>query len=340
MFRFANIEFLWLLWLIAFFVLLFVLYAYLTKKNLKKFGDSSLIYKLMPETSFKKKVLKFVLFCFIYASVVLAIARPQFLTGEKEVVGEGVELAIVLDVSNSMLAQDIKPNRLQYSVTFINRVLRRLDEDKLALVVFAGDAFVQMPMTSDINVARMFLPVINTDMVPVQGTAIGNAIETASRTFTANPDVSKLMLIISDGEDHEDDPVTAAEYAAENNITIHTVGMGLPEGAPIPLETGGFLRDRDGNVVTTALDENTLKKIASAGNGIYVRAGNNPNSLDAIIEEIDKAKTEIKSKTKYKDFEEQFQYFIGLAILLIIINFFISERKNRLLNKMDIFKTQ
>lgn len=340
MFRFENTEYLLLLWLLVFFVLLFIIYAFVRKRNIKKFGDLSLVEKLMPETSFKRKVLKFTLMSLAFVSAVLALARPQYGTEMKEVKKEGVELAIAIDVSNSMLARDITPNRLQNTLVFVQRVIRRLKDDKIALIVFAGDAFIQLPMTDDLNAARMFLPVINTDIVPVQGTAIASALEMSARTFTADPDVSKIILVITDGENHEEDPVSVTENLAGQGITIHTIGMGLPGGAPIPLQNGrGFLRDQNGNVVTTALDEHTLKAIAAAGSGIYVRASNNPNSLDVIIEEIEKAQTGEIIKTEYSEYEEQFQYFVGLSILLLIINSFVSERKNRLLSKMNIFKT-
>lgn len=341
MFRFENIEYLWLLWIIGLFILLFIIYAYSRKRNLKKFGESKLLEKLMPETSFTRKFLKFILVSLALASMIIALARPQFGTKLQEVKREGIELAIAIDVSNSMLAQDIKPNRLHNTRIFVQRIISRLKDDKLAIIVFAGDAFVQLPLTDDLNAARMFLSTINTDIVPVQGTAIGKAIDMASNTFTSDKDISKIILVITDGEDHEDNPIMAANNAAEKGIIIHTVGMGLPGGSPIPMKGGrGFLRDRDGNVVTTALDEKILKDIASAGKGIYVRASNNPNSLDVIIDEIDRLKKGEVVKTKYSEYEEQFQYFVALSIILLIINSFISERKNRILSRINLFKTK
>ncbi len=339
MFRFGNIEFLWLLWIIPLFALLFIAAAYARKRKLKRFGDPTLLKNLMPEASFTRKILKFIFLSLAFASVVFALARPQFGTKLQEVKSQGVELVIAIDVSNSMLAEDIKPSRLQNTRIFVQRILSRLKNDKIALIVFAGEAFVQMPLTDDLNAARMFLSTIDTDIVPIQGTAIGRAIELGARSFSANEEISKIILVITDGEDHEDNPVYQARAAAEKGIIVHTVGMGLPGGAPIPMKGGrGFLRDQNGNVVTTALDEKTLQEIASAGNGIYVRASNNPNSLDDIIDEIDKLKKGEVLKTKYAEYDEQFQYFVGLAILLLAINTFISERKNRFLSKINLFK--
>lgn len=341
MFRFGNIEFLWLLWIIPLLALLFIATHYARKRKLKRFGDLFLLRNLMPEVSFTRKLFKFILMSLALASVIFALARPQFGTKLQEVKSQGVELVIAIDVSNSMLAEDIKPSRLQNTRIFVQRILSRLKNDKIALIVFAGEAFVQMPLTDDINAARMFLSTINTDVVPIQGTAIGRAIELGARSFSTNEDISKIIIVITDGEDHEDNPVYQARAAAEKGIIVHTVGMGLPGGAPIPQNRGrGFLRDIDGNVVTSALDEKVLQDIATDGKGIYVRASNNPNSLDDIIEEIDKLKKGEVLKTKYAEYDEQFQYFIALAIMLIIINAFISERKNKILSKINLFKTK
>lgn len=341
MYRFENTEYLWLLLIIAFFVVLYVIATFIRKRNLKKFGDNKLIQQLMPEASNYRRLIKFVLISLAISAIIIALARPQIGTKLQETTSQGVEIAIAIDVSNSMLAEDIKPNRLQNTISFVRRIISRLENDKISLIVFAGEAFVQMPMTSDLNAARMFLSNINTDIVPIQGTAIGRAIEMSARSFTSDKDISKIIVLITDGEDHEDNPVVAAKNAADNGIVVHAVGMGLPGGAPIPTRGGrGFLRDRDGNVVITALDENTLQEIADAGNGIYVRASNNPNSLDVILENIDKMKKGEIVQTKYSEYDDQYQYFVGLAIILIVINAFISEKKNRLLSKINLFNVK
>lgn len=341
MFRFESAEYLYLLGIVGLFVILFIVNTISRKSKLLKFGELSLVSKLIPDASFSRKLLKFSLIILALVFMIFALARPQSGTKLQDVRSKGIELAIAIDVSNSMLAEDIKPNRLQNTRIFVQRLLSRLSNDKVALIVFAGDAFVQMPLSDDISAARMFMSTINTDIVPIQGTAIGKAIDIASRTFTSEEEISKIIIIISDGEDHEDNPVMAAKAAADNGILVHTIGMGLPGGTPIPMKNGrGFLRDNSGNVVTTALDENTLINIAKSGNGVYVRASNNANSLDAILDEIDSVKKGEIVKTKYSEYEEQFQYFLAVSIILLVINVFISEKKNKLLSKINLFKVK
>jgi Ca-activated chloride channel family protein len=268
----------------------------------------------------------------------LGMARPQFGSKLKDVTRQGVEIMIALDVSNSMLAQDIKPNRLENARKFIERIIGKLQNDKLGIVVFAGDAFVQMPITDDVRSARLFLSSVSTDMVPVQGTAIGKAIELAANSFTKDEEISKIIILITDGENHEDDAVAIANTLKEKNILIYTVGMGTAGGAPIPAPRGGgFMKDRSGNAIISIPDENTLKDVASATGGVYVRAGNSADASDKILEEIGKLQKGDVLKQNYSEYDDQFQLLAMIAVLLLIVDIIVSEKKNSVLKKIDLF---
>ena len=340
MFEFAHIEDLWFLWLIPVMLILFIILRYKRKKVFRRFGDPELVRTLIPLVSAQRPVLKFILLLTSLVFIVLTLAGPRFGSRLEEVKREGVEIIIALDVSNSMNAEDIRPNRLERSKLAISRLISNLRNDRVGLIVFAGDAYVQVPITSDYTAARMILENVSTDIIPVQGTAIGRAIDLASRSFTPDSPASRALIIISDGEDHEDDPVKAAAAAREMGITIHTIGIGRPEGAPIPVSGGGqsrFLTDEEGNTVITRLDEATLRAIASAGDGMYIRAGSSGTGLDIIMDEIDKMEKAEFEEMVYTEFEERFQYMAALALLLLIIDFLILERKNRWLNSINLF---
>lgn len=276
-----------------------------------------------------------------YAFLVIALANPQI--GSKLIEGErkGIDLVIALDVSTSMLAKDIEPSRLERSKQSISRLIDQLGNDRIGIVVFAGQAYVQLPITTDYAAAKMFLSAINTNIVPVQGTAIGAAIELSAKSFD-NETHSKAIIIITDGENHEDDPVKQAKTASDQGINIFTVGMGLPEGAPIPdydsyNRQTGFKKDKQGNTVVTRLNEGMLQQIAAAGNGIYVRANNTQVGLNKIFDEISKLeKTEFESKI-FSDYESRFHYFIALSLLFLILEILIFERKNKWLRKIKLF---
>ncbi len=341
MFRFAHPEYIWGLILIPLLTLLFIFSRIMRKKALRRFGDPALLKQLMPSVSESRPVLKFILFMLALLFFVLGTARPQFGSKLKKVKREGVEIIIALDVSNSMLAEDIRPNRLERAKRAIDRLISKLKDDKIGLVVFAGDAYMQLPITSDYNSAQLFLSTIKPEIVPKQGTAMGAAIEMASRSFTPNPESSKAIIIITDGENHEDDPVAAAEEAHQKGIVVHTIGMGLPQGAPIPVpgaEPGTYRRDRDGNVVITRLDEVTLEKTSAAGGGIYLRANTAQVGLDQLFEEINKMqKTEMETRT-FSEYEEQFQFFFAAGLILLLLEFLVMERKNKYLRKITLFK--
>jgi Ca-activated chloride channel family protein len=276
------------------------------------------------------------------AFFILGVAGPQFGTKLQETKRKGVEIVIVLDVSNSMLAGDLQPNRLERAKQAISSLVDRLRNDKIGLIVFAGEAFVQLPITTDYVSAKMFLSTISPKIVPVQGTAIGAAINLAAKSFSPDNKSGKAIIVISDGENHEDDVVGAASAASKNGINVDAVGVGLPEGAPIPLDANSgqrnFLKDENGNVVISKLDEALLQKVATAGNGTYIRATNADAGLNTILDEINKmTKEEYKAKV-YSDYEDQYQWPMGLALLLLLMELIIFERKTKWSGKLHLFQ--
>jgi Ca-activated chloride channel family protein len=343
MFRFGNIEYLWGLLIIPLLTLFFILSRISRRRALKKFGQQEIISHLMPFSSRNRPVFKFMLLMLALAFFITGIARPQFGSKLKTVKREGVELIIALDVSNSMMAEDIQPNRLERAKRAISRLVDRLKDDKIGLIVFAGDAYTQLPITSDYNSAKLFLNSVNTQIVPKQGTAIGAAIDLARRSFTPNGESNKAIIIITDGENHEDDAISSAKAAVEEGIIVHTIGMGLPSGSPIPVLRNGqtdYLKDRDGNVVVTKLNEQMLEQISAAGEGIYVRANNAQVGLNALFDEINKMeKQEMESKT-FSEYDDQFQYFFAVGLFLLLLEYVILERKNKYLKNIKLFGTK
>ena len=235
---------------------------------------------------------------------------------------------IVLDVSNSMLAEDYSPNRLDRAKLAISRLVDKLRDDRIGLIVFAGNSFVQLPITTDYVSAKMFLNSISTDSVPIQGTAIGEAINTAIRSFSAQSEKSRAIIIITDGENHEDDPVAAAKQAAELGIRVFAIGVGSPEGKPIPMD-GELLKDKEGNIVVTRLEEPILRDVASVGNGAYVRAGNSEFGLNPIIDDIRKMEDEKYSSIVFEEFDEQFMYFMAIALFFFVLEMLIGDRRSK-----------
>ncbi len=343
MFRFGNSEYLWGLLIIPLLTLIFIWSRISRRRALKKFGKQEIVKQLMPYSSTGRPVLKFIIQMLALAFIVAGIARPQFGSKLKTVKREGVELMIALDVSNSMMAEDIQPNRLERAKRAISQLIDRLTDDKIGLIVFAGDAYTQLPITSDYNSAKLFLNAVNTQIVPKQGTAIGAAIDLAHKSFTQNGEASKAIIVITDGENHEDDAVTAAKSADEDGIVVHTIGMGLPSGSPIPVLRNGqteYLKDRDGNVVVTKLNEQMLEQISASGKGIYVRANNAQVGLNSLFDEINKMeKQEMETRT-YSEYDDQFQYFFAIGLLLLLLEFIILDRKNRYLKNIHLFKTK
>ncbi len=336
MFRFATPEYLYLLLVVPFMVAAFVLAARARKRALERFGDPHTLAGLMPEASPRRIRHKFVLVCAALGLVVLGLARPQFGSRLREVTRTGIEMMLAVDVSNSMLAEDFEPNRLERTKFAIERLTERLEQDRIGLIVFAGDAYMQLPITSDYVTARNFAADISPTMVSKQGTAIGAAIELAARSFSSGSEGSRVLVIISDGENHEDDALAAAAAAAEQGIKIYTIGIGTPEGAPISIN-GDFIKDENGNMVVSKLDEQTLEAIALSTGGAYIRATNRSIGLDEIVRKIDEVEKKQLTSTLFEDFNEQFQYLLGGALLLLLLEFAILERKNRLLSRFDIF---
>ena len=340
MFRFANPEYFYVLLVIPALMLLFIVAMHVRKRKILEFGNPELLYQLMPGYSKRRGWIKSSIFLFAFALMVVGLARPQFGSKLTEAKRKGIEIIIALDVSNSMLAQDIQPSRLDRAKQAISRLVDQLANDRIGLIVFAGDAYVQLPVTNDYTSAKMFLSSISPGMVPKQGTAIGSAINLAVNSFSPQSETSKVVIIISDGENHEDKPIEAAQRAFdEKGIVVHAIGIGSPNGAPIPLGSGNrdFLRDKDDNVVVTKLDEETLSKVAISGGGKYLRASNAQIGLLPLFEEINRMeRTEFKDKV-YSEYDDQFQYLFGIALLLLIIEFFVLERKNKLLKKLNLF---
>ena len=341
LFRFANPDYLYLLLLLPVMILLFIINEIRKRRARKRLGDPHLIDSLMPEVSDSRQIVKFILLLLVVAFSTIMLARPQFGSRLEDVKKQGVEVIIALDVSNSMMAEDIQPDRLTRAKQAISRLVDNLDNDKIGMIVFAGDAYTQIPVTTDYVSAKMFLSTIGPDMVPRQGTAIGSAISLGMKSFSPGENKSKAMIIITDGENHEDDPVKEAEEAAKAGIVIHTIGIGSAEGVPVPVAVNGrreYLKDWNGNTVITRLDEDILKKIAMTAGGSYVRASNTNIGLDQIFGNIRKMKTQELESTQYTEYNDQFQIFAAFAVFLLIAEFILMERKNRRLANIRLFK--
>ena len=330
---FAQPRYLLLLLLPPVFLLVYALIRRDRTRRLKRFGDAALVKALSPSWSGAKGWVKMVLFSLGFAFFAIGLARPQ--TGAKlsEHRSRGAEIMIVLDVSNSMLAEDYSPNRLERAKLSISRLSSRLKDDRIGLVLFAGTSFVQLPITSDYVSAKMFLSSINTSSVPIQGTAIGDAIRLAARSFSSQSEKSRVIIVISDGENHEDDPVAAARDAASAGARVYTIGVGSPQGQPVPVD-GELLRDREGNIVVSRLDEKTLRDVAAAGGGAYVHAGDDEFGLNPIIDDIRKMEDEEFGSVVFEEFDEQFMYFLGIALVLFVLEMLVGDRKSR----RNIFK--
>ena len=328
MLMFAAHRFLYLLLLVPVILLGYGLLRWMRARRVKALGDPELVEALMPSRSRSKGWVKAVLFALAWAFLSIGLARPQ--TGAKlaEHNTKGAEIIIALDVSNSMLAQDYTPNRLERAKLAIARLTEKLQDDRIGLVVFAGTSFVQLPVTTDYVSAKMFLGSIDPGSIPIQGTAIGDAIYLSIKSFSAQSEKSRAIIVISDGENHEDDAVAAAKQAAELGIKVYTIGVGSAEGQPISIN-GELLKDREGNIVVTRLDEQTLRDIARAGGGAYIHAGGEEFGLNPIIQDLRKMEDEEFGSIVFEEYDEQYMYFLGVALLLLVIEMLIGERKPR-----------
>ena len=341
--KFEHPEMLYWLILIPALIIIYILVRLWQDRTFKRFADVKMREYLIPQRSGRRGVFKFIIFLLMVACLILGLANLQSGSKMEEVKREGIDLYIAVDVSNSMNAQDIVPSRLDRSKQAINKLISDLQGDRIGVIVFADKAFVQLPITTDYGAAKMFLSSVSTNSVASQGTAIGEAINLAVKSF-ADDERSKAIVIISDGEDHENDAaMEAAREAAKKGVRIYTIGMGLPDGAPIP-EYGqggrmtGYKKDRNGNTIITKLDEDMLRRIAEAGGGMYVRANNSNVGLEKIYDDISKMdKTEIETQV-FTDYEDQFQWFVGAAILLLLVLVFVSSGKKAWESKFNIFE--
>ena len=292
MFQFAHTYILYFLLIVPVLFVLYIVSTIQRKKALESFGESRLLNMLMPDYSSTRIKAKFYLVLLAITLLVVAVAGPQFGSKLEEVKRKGVEVVIALDVSNSMLAEDIKPNRLERSKMAISKMVDKMNNDRIGLIVFAGEAYTQVPVTTDYLSAKMFLSTLSTDVVPVQGTNIASAIELAMNSFSPTNEKNKALVIITDGEDHQENAVDLAVKAKEKGIIVHTIGMGLPKGVPIPTVPGSsnpiYRKDKDGNVVISKLNEEILQKVAAAGGGTYQRANNSQIGLNKLFDEINK----------------------------------------------------
>ena len=339
MFRFGEPIYLYFLLIIPFLVVFYIYTNYRRRKKLRQYGDPELMAHLMSNVSKYRPDVKFWLVTAALVMVIFMLARPQFGSKMETVKRQGVETVVALDISNSMLAQDVTPSRLEKSKKLVSRLVETFNNDKVAMIVFAGEAFTQLPITSDYISAKMFLETISPSLITTQGTDIRGAIDLAMKSFTPNEGVGRAIVLITDGENHEGGAVEAAQQAAEKGVRVFVLGVGSPGGSPIPVEgTNDFRRDKDGNVVVTKLNEQMCQEIAKAGNGMYVRVDNTNNAERALNAEINKlAKADVETQV-YTEFDEQFDVLAWLALILLAADVMLLNRKNPLFKNVKLFK--
>lgn len=339
MFRFGEPLYLYLLLILPLLVVFYMYTNYRRRKKLRQYGDPELMAHLMPEVSKYRPDIKFYLVTSALAMVIFMLARPQFGSKMETVKRQGVETVVALDISNSMLAKDVTPSRLEKSKKLVSRLVETFNNDKVAMIVFAGEAFTQLPITSDYISAKMFLETISPSLINTQGTDIRGAIDLAMKSFTPNEGVGRAIVLITDGENHEGGAVEAAKQAADKGVRVFVLGVGSPDGAPIPVEgTNDFRRDKDGNVVVTRLNEQMCQEIAKAGNGMYVRVDNTNNAERALNAEINKlAKADVETQI-YTEFDEQFDVLAWLALILLAADIMLLNKKNYYFRNIKLFK--
>lgn len=342
MFRFANPQYLWLLWIVPLLVLLYLWAAYHRRRRLARFGNLSTLEELMPDVSSGRVALKFILFTLAVACLIFAAARPQFGSKLREEKAEGIEMMLVVDVSNSMLAEDFAPNRLERTKYAINKLFEGMRQDRVGLVVFAGEPKVQLPITSDYRMAKAFARRIDPSLVTVQGTAVGRALEQALLSFSSGTaeeegNASRVIVLITDGENHEDDAVAVAKRAAEQGVRIYTIGIGTPEGAPISIG-GDFIRDERGEMVVSKLNEEMLTEIADLTGGLYVRSTLQSIGLEEIVKEIEAMEKQELSTLRFEEFDEQYRLPLAVGIVLLVLELLLLDRRNPLLARFNIFR--
>ncbi|MFI3261852.1 MAG: VWA domain-containing protein [Rikenellaceae bacterium] len=339
MFRFADPQYLYLLFIVPVLIAFFIYMVHRHNVRLARFGDLELIKPLMKEASLARVKSKFIFLITAIVFVIIAIARPQLGAKLKEVKSNGVEIMLAVDVSNSMLAEDFKPSRLERTKFAINRLLDKFATDRVGLIVFAGDAYVQLPITSDVMSAKNFVNGVKPNMVSMQGTSISKALELAGRSFSSQSDKSRAVILISDGENHEDNPLPVAKSLAEKGVTVHTIGIGTPEGSIISID-GEVMKDENGELVVTKLDEAMLKELAVTTNGSYIRANNQSMGLEEIVKQIHAMESKEFNTMTFEEYNEQFQYVLLAGFILLLIEFIILERKNRIIERMTLFNKE
>ena len=339
MFRFANPELLYALLVLPVAAVLYAATATAARRRLARFGNPETLRQLMPDASQGRKHLKFTVFIIAVALVILAAARPQFGSKLREEKSKGVEMILAIDVSNSMLAEDFEPNRLERTKYAVDKLFDGLRQERVGVVVFAGEAVVQLPVTADYRMAKAFAKRISTSLVSVQGTALGSALSTAMMSFGGDSENSRVIILITDGETHDNDALDIAKQAADAGIRIFTIGIGTPEGAPISIN-GDFIRDQNNEMVVSKLDENLLQQIASTTGGAYVRASKQSIGLDEIVSEINRMEQAELSTLRFEEYDEQFPWLLWTAFALLVLEFFILDRRNPLLARFDIFSRQ
>jgi Ca-activated chloride channel family protein len=336
-FRFGNPQFLYLFFILPIFAFIFFYLRLKRAKKLKKFGDSKLVEQLMLDNSNYKPYVKFGFSVLIISSLILALSNPQIGSKLEKVKRSGIEIMFALDVSNSMLAQDIQPSGLERATQLMNKFIDELVSDKVGLVVFAGDAFLQMPLSTDYSAAKLMISTADPSLIGTQGTAIGKAIDISRASFSEDKKVKKVIVVISDGENHEDDAIRSASEAEAKGIKVYTIGMGTPEGAPIPIGNNQYLKNENGETVVSKMSQEALAQIADAGDGDYAYGGSKFSDIQKVIKEISTIEKKDFEDMVYTDYDDKFQLFLWLAIALIIIDFFIIEKRSPILARLNLF---
>ena len=338
MFRFENPIYLWLLLIIPILIILKIMMWYVQRKKLSRIGNPTLLKELMPDVSRFRPWVKFLLLITALSSLILALARPQFGSKISHEKRNGIEAIIALDISNSMLAQDVQPSRLDKSKLMIENLINSFINDKIGLVVFAGEAYVQLPITSDYVSAKMFLSDITPSLISAQGTDIARAIRVSLSSFTQQKGVGKAIILITDGEDNEGRALEAVKEAKEKGVNVFILGVGDSKGAPIPLGNGEYLKDNHGQTVMTALNENMCKEIAQAGSGTYIHIDNTSLAQEQLNNELSKLQKGDSDAVVYSEYNEQFQIVALLSFILLLIEVCLLERKNPLFKRFNLFK--
>ena len=338
MFRFENPIYLWLLLIIPILIILKIMMWYVQRKQLSRIGNPTLLKELMPDVSRFRPWVKFLLLITALSSLILALARPQFGSKISHEKRNGIEAIIALDISNSMLAQDVQPSRLDKSKLMIENLINSFINDKIGLVVFAGEAYVQLPITSDYVSAKMFLSDITPSLISAQGTDIARAIRVSLSSFTQQKGVGKAIILITDGEDNEGGALEAVKEAKEKGVNVFILGVGDSKGAPIPLGNGEYLKDNHGQTVMTALNEKMCKEIAQAGSGTYIHIDNTSLAQEQLNNELSKLQKGDSDAVVYSEYNEQFQIVALLSFILLLIEVCLLERKNPLFKRFNLFK--